>query len=258
MRPPCILALLAGGFAGPAAAELRICLPAPWTAEEGDAAAEVAVLMASLAPALDRFPEIGKALARLRPEVCLVSPLRGMVGWLDPGPPRITLRADAPEGLLRGVLLHELRHLDQFARGFCPDNVLTMREGARATFALEADASAVSLAMAWVLRDAGDTAPWQALAAWPEQADIAAVFAATLEASGDMAAAAAAAFAQWYEGPNLRESYYLAACGDYLDREDIGHLLPGRARLDREFLDRVCRLPDGLPFPCAEPAGPLR
>lgn len=218
----------------------------------------MAAPVGSLAPALARDPEMAAAMTALAPEICLQTPLRDLVGCLDPTRPRITLRGDTPDGLLWGALLHELRHLDQLARGFCPDNTLTMRENARATFALEADASAVSLAMAWALRAAGDAEVREALAAWPQQGDIAAAFADAEQRSGDPAIATAAAFAEWYASSERRESYYLAACSDYLDREDSGGLLPGRAQLPAGFFDRSCRMPDGGSYPCIAPPGPLR
>lgn len=230
------------------------CLAPPWEAQDTPQRAALHALLTELRPVLARHPSLEAALLRLTPTLCLAPNLREAEGYLDADTLRIVLGADAPVPLQAGILLHELRHLDQFARGFCPSSTLTMRENARATFALEADASAVGLLVAWDMRAHGAHGPWEALAAWPQQADIAARLAEVMAATDDPAAAAAAAFAQWYARPGRLESYYLASCSDYLDRLDTAHLLPGQDLRDPGFLERLCRLPDDTPYPCVEGA----
>ena len=112
-----VIALWVSVAATPLSGETRICLSAPWTAPAEEPGAQVAALVGSLAPALARYPEIAAAMTALAPDICLQTPLRDLVGCLDPSRPRITLCGDAPDGILWGALLHELRHLDQFARG---------------------------------------------------------------------------------------------------------------------------------------------
>ncbi|THD84760.1 hypothetical protein E7811_03255 [Aliigemmobacter aestuarii] len=231
------------------------CLPAPWDAAAAQQAAipELAALALWVEPVLAAAPSMEKALRTVAPDLCLSTRLFGARGYLDVEGPRIVIDLRVPVSLRRGILLHELRHLDQLLRGFCPANDLTPLDNSRATYALEADASAVSLLLAWQLRAKGDATAWEALAAWPQQADIAAQFAAAAEAGADLPAAAALAFAQWYAGQERRELYYLSSCSDYLDREDRGHLLRGSARLSGDFFQRLCVLPDGRPYRCAEP-----
>ncbi|MGB8624187.1 MAG: DUF6782 family putative metallopeptidase, partial [Paracoccaceae bacterium] len=91
--------------------------------------------------------------------------------------------------------------------------------------------------------------------AWRTHSDIAAAFAAEMAATGDAPRATAAAFAQWYASDWRRENYYLAACSDYLDQQDRSKALPRYRLLSEDFLDTLCRLPDGTAYPCAEPEG---
>jgi hypothetical protein len=249
--------LLIGLMAAPAAAE-RACLAFPWTgpAASTGAMSDIVALGQWLGPTLAEAPAIAAALAQVSPDLCLAPRLDGAMGFMDAEGRQIVLGLEAAPGLRRGILLHELRHLDQFARGYCPGNDLAPDENARATLAIEADASAVSLMLAWQRRVAGDASAWEALAEWPQQADIAARFAAEMAAGADLRAAVAAAFVQWYADPARRESYHLASCSDYFDREDDGHLLRGDGALPADFLAWLCVLPDGTPYPCAVPVTP--
>jgi len=240
--------------AAPALAE-RVCIPSPWSTQAGVEASEpeIVALVRWLEPTLVDAPLLVDAVERLGPDLCLVPRIDGAEGYLDSERRQIVLDGRAPPALQRGILLHELRHLDQLARGFCPANELAPRENARATYAVEADASAVSLLLAWLRRADGDASAWEALAAWPQQADIAARFADEIAEGADQPTATAAAFAQWYEAQERRESYYIASCSDYLDREDRGRLLRGIAGLPEDFFALLCILPDGEPYPCIEP-----
>lgn len=235
---------------GPAVAD-RACVVWPWS--DADPEPALAGLVAWLEPTLGDAPSVAAALEGLAPALCVARRIDGAEGYLDVARREIVLDGGAASGLQRGILLHELRHLDQLARGFCPGNALSLHDAARATYALEADASAVSLMLAWQRRQAGDAAAWEALAGWPQQADIAARFAGAMAAGADLPDAVAAAFAQWYARPDRRQSYYLASCSDYLDREDRGHLPRGTDTLPGDFLTRLCLLPDGGPYPCVEP-----
>ena len=240
----CVVALCLLLGAGPALAD-RACVAWPWSG--GDPAPALLGLAEWLEPTLGEAPALAAALEGLRPALCVARRIDGAEGYLDVARREIVLDGRAAPGLQRGILLHELRHLDQLARGFCPANALSLRDNARATYALEADASAVSLMLAWQRRAAGDAAAWEALAGWPQQADIAARFSEEMAAGAGLPEAVAAAFTQWYARPDRRESYYLASCSDYLDREDRGHLLRGTAALPGDFLARLCLLPDGRP-----------
>jgi hypothetical protein len=247
------LLLSAATLAGTAEASLH-CLRAPWTATLTEDQRAIRALLDSLAPALSRHPSLAEGIDRLRPTFCLDDPNVETQGYLVIERMLIVLNRDLAPGLQRGILLHELRHLDQVARGMCPTPDLSMRENARATFAIEADASAVSLHIAWDLKTMGDPAPWLALADWASQTDIAAHYSKVMEQTGDGAVATAAAFAQWYDGPDRVERYYVASCSDYLDRQDRTRALPTSGTLDPEYFTRLCRLPDDTPYPCVEPA----
>jgi hypothetical protein len=239
-----------GLLAAPVQAQ-PVCVTFPWSAAEADPA--IAALVRWVAPTLADAPAMAASLAQVAPDLCLSPQVDGAQGYLDPLRQQIVLDVRAAPDLQRGILLHELRHLEQFARGYCPANDLALQDNARATFAVEADASAVSLLLAWQRRGGGDASAWNALAAWPQQADIAARFAAEIGSGADLPAAAAAAFAQWYALPERRDAYYQASCSDYFDREDQGNLLRGSARLPADFLTVLCILPDGRPYPCVEP-----
>lgn len=245
---------LANLLAAAALAE-NVCLSSPWLDEAETEGAEpgLVCLVRWLEPTLADAPDLADALARLSPGLCLAPRIEGAEGYLDVEERQIVLDARATPALQRAILLHELRHLDQLVRGFCPANALAPRDNARATYAMEADASAVSLLLAWKRREGGDASAWQALAAWPQQADIAARFVQEITSGAELPDVVAAAFAQWYAAPNRRESYYLASCSAYLDREDRDHLLRGTARLPEDFFVRLCVLPDGRPYPCVEP-----
>ncbi len=249
-----LLALLLASAALPSPADAALrCLRAPWTATVTEDQRTIRALLDSLAPAFARHPSLAEGMARLRPTFCLDDPNVETQGYLVIERVLIVLTRDLPEGLQRGILLHELRHLDQLARGMCPAPTLSMRENARAVFAIEADASAVSLHVAWDLKELGDPPPWQALSGWASQTDIAARYAQVMEQTGDGAAATAAAFRQWYDGADRVERYYVASCSDYLDRQESTHALPTSGTLNPAYFTALCSLPDGTPYPCEAP-----
>jgi hypothetical protein len=235
-----------------------VCLPAPHVRVENADEGYLASLVADLRPTLAHIPALTAALEDLAPDLCLDEAMGGAEGYFDPATMRIVLARGHPRELHQAILLHELRHLEQFARGFCPSDELTQSEYARAVFAVEADASAISLLLAWQRLLDGDPGVWEAMINWPSQTDIAIVLAREYFYSADPEAMAAAAFAQWYEGDERRERYYVASCSAYLDRQDIANALPAIGRLADGFLDRLCLLPDGSRYPCAERDGGRR
>jgi len=134
----------------------------------------------------------------------------------------------------------------------CPSMDLAMRDYATAVFAMEADSSVTSLVVAWALRDAGDTAMWDALAGWSMQSDIAIAF-ETGFARGGIAAAASDAFMQWFERPDRRDAYYVASCMDYLDKMEAEGRLPRYDVLEPAYFSALCILPDGASYDCRQP-----
>lgn len=249
--------LLALQLSGPMRAQPGVegldCLAAPYDAPATDRQRRTAALAIWLRGALAPYESLAAILEADPPEICTAERLFGIQAYYAPEDHRIVLRSDLPAPLARAVAIHELRHIDQMRIGICPTPAMSMRATARVTLAMEADASAVSLAIAWQLREAGDPEVWTALAQWPSHRDLARAFEAEMTRSGDLALATASAFAAWYETDWLRESYYVAACGAYLDRQDRTHALPRYGALDWESLEAVCRMPGGGTYPCVEP-----
>lgn len=241
------------GMIATAAPGGEACLAPPYESARTDAQRTLADIYREVRPALDRFPELGAALDGAGPEICFAGRMGEAMGYLDAESNRIVLSRAQPRALQLGIFLHEVRHLWQFSRGSCPQDALAMKEYARATFAIEADASAVSLLVAWDMKAHGDPSVWEALAGWPSHRDIAASFAATMEETGNGALAVTAAFYQWYGSPERRERYYRAACSDYLYRQDKGHLIPRYQMIREDFFERLCRLPDGGVYECGDP-----
>jgi hypothetical protein len=250
------LVLLA--FAVPTALAADTCLPAPYESPSGKDQMHLQALLEGVRPVINTAPSLAAALEEMTPDLCLADRLDNAEGYLDLDRLRIVLQRNLPSDLQRAILLHELRHLDQIHRGLCPADTLAIREHARAVFAMEADASAVSLALAWDERQHGRVAIWDALLAWPSQADIAARYEEARLAGADTAAATAAAFDQWYRADDRRERYYLDSCSAYLDRQEASRALAAHDPLPEDFLERLCRLPDGGPYPCVEVHGGRR
>lgn len=228
------------------------CLNAPYTVPQGAPPSRVQAIVAALRSALTEFAALLEALDTARPEICLVQGLVVEQAYYDPGANRIALSADMPDGLMLAVLVHELRHVEQFARGICPSEALSMKSHARAVLALEADANVVMHLVAWQQREAGNAALWTALEGWSMTSDITTRFARVLEQTGRISAAASAAFDQWYASDTRYTRYYVASCSDYLDRQDDSHALPSYRGLAADYLERLCVLPDGARYPCSD------
>ena len=234
------------------------CLSAPYAEPVSARQAELAGLVQGVRDVLKDVPALAGVLDSAAPDICMSGSLVLEKGYLDPSQNRIVLADDMDEALTLVVLVHELRHVEQTARGLCPSDTLSMRSFARATLALEADASTVVLLVAWQRREIGDGRMWAALESWPMTSDIAARFAASMAENGDVPTAAAAAFDQWYASDDRRERYYIASCSDYLDRQDAGHALPEYRPLMADHFERLCILPDGTGYPCAERPASVR
>ncbi len=228
-----------------------VCVDVSDVSLDPDAPAALVQAYEKVSVGLERFPSLLNALEAQSPTICLSGKMDNAHGYYDIEENRIYLNEELSPEMQVGVLLHEIRHLEQSAFGICPSDALAMEEYARATFALEADASAVSFLIAWDMKENGDGGPWAALSAWPSQSDIASAFAGEMIASGDVSSAVSAAFDQWYASDTRREKYYLAACSDFLDRQDSSHALPRYQLVPPEFLDDLCRLPNGSTYECA-------
>mgnify|MGYP001825790981 FL=1 len=229
-----------------------LCL-APGQTPTSDAQHKLAALLDRMQPVFDGFPSLAEAWDSAAPPLCIED--RGIAarGYLETTSPRIVLRDGLPPGAQALILVHELRHLEQWTRGICLQNGLTMEATARAAFVLEADAAAVTALVAWAEAEAGRDDLWQALRRMPVFADIGATFADRMTSGASVADATASAFDAWYADETRREAYYRAVCSDYLDRLDTSKRLAGTGELPQNYLHEVCRLPAGGGYTCAEP-----
>ena len=153
-----------------------------------------------------------------------------------------------PEKVL--ILVHEFRHLDQFSRGFCPTVKFDISEFVRLTYALEADAQAITTLSAWAMKENGFTTPWNALSTFVNYQDVAESFSITFRDSKDLPTATNAAFAQWYRSDWRLESYYASACTSYFDELEKTKLIQAYGKLPITFFDTLCTLPDGTNYGC--------
>ncbi|WP_424941596.1 DUF6782 family putative metallopeptidase [Aliiroseovarius sp. S253] len=228
--------------------------PAPETEDQKN----LAHLLDSLQPTFARFPAIGRIISAKDTTLCFSDQMNNAIGFLDTEGNRIVIERDLPLNLQRAVLLHELRHLWQSTTGTCPSTDLAMKEYAHATFALEADASAITLLIAWDMKETGDGTVWTAVSEWASQSDIAARFEQTMTDAQEAGAAVSAAFDQWYVSEERREIYYIEACSNYLDWQEANHQIPRYHTLEAGFYEALCKLPDGQAYHCAGPEGGTR
>lgn len=247
MRRFLTLVALACPLAADADAERLNCAPPPFDAPA------LEPLMQTAGAALAAFPLLARSLRELD-LLCVADPLIGARGYYEAETNRIVIDASLPGGLALAVLVHEIRHQQQDAVGACPTVQLTRDAYAGAVAAMEADASVTGAVVAWHLREAGQPEMWNALAAWPMQADIVSRFAAAKEAGGTTAEAASAAFTQWHLNQERVAVYYQSSCLDYLDKVEDAHLVPGGTALPADYYDSLCVLPDGARYACAAPS----
>jgi hypothetical protein len=229
------------------------CIESPYENTQTFEQSEVAAIYGEIAAALRRFPSLANAIAAQSPQLCVSSQMGNAHGYLDVEQNRIYLRQELPGDLKAGILLHEIRHLDQHVLGACPSDSLAMDEYALATFALEADASAISLLIAWDMKEQGNSGVWFALSSWESQKDIAARFAEVMAASGSAEAAASAAFEQWFASDMRHDLYYRSICSAYLDRQDASKALSRYQLIPSDYFSVLCKLPDGKSYRCSEP-----
>ena len=231
----------------------QVCLAPPYKAGQTTAEQNVAALVATARSLVVDFPSLDAILQEGGPSICLSDKLFSEHAYYDFETSQIVVSAKLTGAKSLAVLLHELRHADQFRVGACPGAGLSMQENARAVFAMEADANAVVLLVAWKHKANGDSALWDSLASWDNVADIAQRFAGVMSTSSDPADAAAAAFEQWYVSDTRREAYYTSSCMDYLDRNERRHALPSYQTVPPAFFETLCHMPDGEAYPCDEP-----
>lgn len=234
-------------------AQAAVCLDHPYDAPGQPLAADIAAVRAALAP----FDNLLATLDTVRPRICASDDPSETLGTFGVEDNEITVDAALTQPKRVAVLLHEIRHLDQWLRGICPATTLSMRENARAVFALEADAMAVTHLIAWASLESDRPAIFDTLRTSAETGDIALAFEAAMSATRDPAMATAAAFDAWYASDARRERYYVSTCMSYLDRKESENAIAGTAPLSADFLSHVCHLPDQTSYPCEEPEQPI-
>lgn len=234
------------------------CIEMPSTAPIGIVEEKLSELYSRGLLALKRAPSLLETIDTRSPELCYASQLDGAHGYFDVDHNRIYISDALSKDMQVGVFLHEVRHLHQIEIGVCPSDALAMREYAQAVFALEADASAITMMIAWGLKEQGEPSVWDALSSWDTQSDIAFRFAKEMNASGDLGTAVSAAFEQWYASDFRRTQYYLSTCSEYLDRKDTTHAIPCYQLLPTDFYAKLCKLPNGLEYQCSAPESAIR
>jgi hypothetical protein len=250
-----LLSLALFSVSGNWAGSIEVCADLPHTDDSTEEQSHLVALYRKVSPFLGVYPSFAKVLEFQSPQLCTSTQMDNALAYFDADKNRIVIDEALSPAMQVGVLLHELRHFWQYTRASCPSDTLAMKEFARTTFALEADASAISLLFAWDMKEAGDDSVWNALSSWSSQMDIAASFAKTMHTTGDAGLAATSAFYQWYDSPERVERYYLSACSDYLDRQDAAKLIPRYQMIDDGFFLNLCKLPDGGTYACSDPRG---
>ncbi|MFO7546346.1 MAG: DUF6782 family putative metallopeptidase [Trueperaceae bacterium] len=182
--------------------------------------------------------------------VCLDDRFTGTFGYFEPQHGIVVMNRELETGALAVILVHELRHVDQHARGLGPILSFDMTVYARAHLANEADAQAVMTLFAWRLRQLGGDEAWEAMLAFDRYTDVTAAFEAAIEAGSTEIGATLAAFEAWPESEWRRTTYYQDACMTYLDMLDELHAFRSYGTLPVGFLDGLCTLPDGENYGC--------
>jgi hypothetical protein len=236
-------------FGGNAALAAETCTVAPYT----DASGELSHLVQRLTRTLAPYPSMAHALVDQSPTLCLNDSLVEEQGFFEPKTNRIVLNSTLNEDFQLAILIHEIRHLEQFGRSACPTVSYRLNDYIQARLALEADASAVGIYIAWKLRESGEPGPWETLASWPTHDDLVTRFAAEIAAGADEVTATSSTFAQWFERADRREIYTFAICSNYLDALDREKVDAGKGRLPDDYAARLCVLPDGRPYACTLP-----
>jgi hypothetical protein len=182
--------------------------------------------------------------------VCLDDRSTGTFGYFEPRHGVVVLNRELATGALAVILVHELRHVDQHARGLSPTLDYDMTAYARAHLAAEADAEAVMTLFAWRLRQLRFDDAWEALPAFERYADVTVAFASAIEAGRTEVEATLAAFEAWAESNWRSKTYYHSACMTYLDMLDELHAFRCYDALPVGFLDELCTLPGGEDYGC--------
>ncbi|WP_425090924.1 DUF6782 family putative metallopeptidase [Tropicimonas sp. S265A] len=240
-------ALLLACMSGLGKSEIQ-CLPEA-TGPAGTALREI---QAELQACALCAPAYFTSMTARPPDLCIDDSALAPRGAYEPEAHRIVLSLHLSRGEQLLVALHEIRHLDQVALGLCPSPQMAQEAYVTAKLALEADAMANTVGLAWSMRHT-NTGTWRAAQSISQYDDITRIFSDRIDEGATMPEAVGSAFAQWYKSGWRVENYRLAACMSQLDQRDAQHLLPLYAPLPEAFFEVLCKLPDGRPYPCEVP-----
>ncbi|WP_163272871.1 ImmA/IrrE family metallo-endopeptidase [Chelativorans alearense] len=171
-------------------------------------------------------------------------------GYFEPEGNIIAVAPGLTEGQKVIILAHELRHLDQHERGYPLSLKYDLREYVRQTFALEADAQAFAVLVAWSLREYGNDEPWTAAVGFEEFSDIAKVFEEAVRAENSPGEVMRLTFKSWYSSPWRLEKYCLSAAGDYLDQLEVRKAIGRYEELPPDRFNTLCEMPDSSNYGC--------
>ena len=148
------------------------------------------------------------------------------------------------------ILVHELRHIVQFTRGFSYSLDYDIEEMIRMNFAIEADVQAIVTLYAWRMKEIEMNEVWHALSGFTNYSDIAEEFEKEMQSSGDEMQAARAAFVQWYYSGWRVDKYYKNSYSWYVDMLDETKILQKYQKLPDNFFSKLCMLPCGKNYGC--------
>lgn len=243
--------LVAAALALPASADMHLGIdPEPAEAAAPDATAAIAALRAALADPAVLDGWFADVLEASGVELAFATATACCRGYFDAETNRIGILPGLAPDLKLLIAVHELRHVDQYRRGFALPLDVDRREATRLVFAIEADAQAIAALYAWSARAAGRPGAWEAFLGLERYRDIPEAFAAAIAAGADPAAATRAAFRTWYASDWRRQRYYYATGSRYLDAIEAAHRDEPAARLPPDRFDALCLMPGGGSYGC--------
>lgn len=224
-----------------------MCLPA------GPDASRDLVEIAEARDILVRSPIFGSYFASILDEatvsLCFDPTSVDCRGYFEPETNVIALAPSLSCAEKTLILAHELRHLDQYGRGFSMSLDYSMREHIRLTYAVEADTQAFATYFAFVERE-NQPLLWQTALRLSRYEDIAVAIENAAEAGAAPADIMLAGFRAWYASPWRLKQYYHSAAANYLDRRDELKALPRYAKYPADRFDDLCRMPDASNYRC--------
>lgn len=188
--------------------------------------------------------------------ICLDDRFDGTYGAYDYGAELIVLGERLSVDERAVILVHELRHVDRSARGFCPSLEYDLEAAVTVHAVAEADAQAVAALYAWRTKQGGDPGPWDALLAFEHDGDIARAFETAMASGASELDATRSAFEQWFSSEWRTTTYHRSASMAHLDELDEHHRVASDVDLPADWFDGFCVLPSGEDYRCPVPVRP--